>query len=81
MPGAPVLIGGGQVTDRPDDPTTGHEPLAGIKAMMYGWEKVEVHEGGEAALAEAPASDEGSDQGSAEPGMPLQPRPEAAGSD
>lgn len=28
MPGAPVLIGGGQVTDRPDDPTTGHEPLA-----------------------------------------------------
>lgn len=61
--------------------TTGHEPLAGIKAMMYGWEKVEVHEGGEQALAEAPTADDGSGQGSTEPGMPMQPSPEAASSD
>ncbi len=27
-PPAPVLLGGGQITDRPDDPTAGREPLA-----------------------------------------------------
>ena len=36
MPGvsthAPVLVGGGQITDRPDDPTTGLDPLALMEA-------------------------------------------------
>ncbi|MCA9971360.1 MAG: cytochrome b/b6 domain-containing protein [Anaerolineales bacterium] len=32
--------------------TTGHEPLAGIKAMMLGWDEVEVHGGHEAAAGE-----------------------------
>lgn len=32
--------------------TTGHEPLAGIKAMMLGWDEVEVHEGHEPVAAD-----------------------------
>jgi thiosulfate reductase cytochrome b subunit len=32
--------------------TTGHEPLAGIKAMMNGWEDVELHPGEEAEVSE-----------------------------
>lgn len=32
--------------------TTGHEPLAGIKAMMLGWDEVEVHDGHEPVAAD-----------------------------
>ncbi len=35
--------------------TTGHTPLAGIKAMMLGWDEVEVHEADEAGSGEAAA--------------------------
>src|SRR5262245_9996235 len=49
MPHVPVLVGGGQLTDRPDDPTAGLEPLALMEQAAR--RAIEDTRGGPALLA------------------------------